>query len=81
MLIFLDEIEPSGGLERLAVNAKVATVLGSIPASFGTVDSGIRWAADEAVSNNVHEKRKNPKNTPLILFADLEGLRIMCTRE
>ncbi len=25
--------------------------------------------------NNVHEKGKNPKNTPLIFFADLEGLR------
>ncbi len=36
-------------LERLAVNAKVATVLCSIPAS-----SGIWVAADEAVLNNVH---------------------------
>jgi hypothetical protein len=41
-------------LERLAVNAKVATDLGSIPASSDTVES--EGAADEAVLNNVHKK-------------------------
>jgi hypothetical protein len=38
----------------LAVNAKVATVLGSIPASSNTVET---WeGADEAVLSNVHKK-------------------------
>ncbi len=36
-------------LERLAANAKVATVLGSIPASSDTVAA----AAEETVLNNV----------------------------
>ncbi len=39
-------------LERLAVNAKVATALGSIPASSDSVKP--EGAADEAVLNNVH---------------------------
>ncbi len=37
-------------LKRLAVNAEVATVLGSIPASYDTVEWG---SADEAVLNKV----------------------------
>ncbi len=41
-------------LERLAVNATVATVLGSVPASSDTVESD--GAAEEAVLNNVHKK-------------------------
>ncbi len=45
-------------LECLAVNAKVATVVGSIPASSNTVGN---WkAGDEAVLNTVHtQKIKN----------------------
>ncbi len=43
-------------LERLAVNAKVATVLGSIPAYFG--HSGILGAAYEAALNYVVKKWK-----------------------
>ena len=39
-------------LNKYAANALVATVLGSIPASIGTVE----WAADEAVLNKVREK-------------------------
>jgi hypothetical protein len=42
----------------LDVNVKVATVLGSIPASSDTVES--EGAADEAVLNNVHKKKKIP---------------------
>ncbi len=45
-------------LERLAAKAKVATVLGLIPASSKTMESG--GAADEAVLNNVNEKKKIP---------------------
>ena len=41
-------------LERPTANAKVAKVLGSIPASSDTVES--EGAADEAVLNNVHKK-------------------------
>jgi hypothetical protein len=39
----------------------VATVLGSIPASFDTVES--EGAAYEAVLNIVHEKKKSNKKT------------------
>jgi hypothetical protein len=39
-------------IERLTANAKIATVLGSIPTSSDTVESG--GATDEAVLNNVH---------------------------
>ncbi len=46
-------------LERLPVNAKVATVLGSIPAS--PRHSGIRGAAYEAVLNNEHKREKSNK--------------------
>ncbi len=66
--IRLDEIQPSGKydlaewLERLAVNAKVATVLGFDPSILR--HCGIWGAADEAVLNNGH-KKKNPKNPPL----------------
>jgi hypothetical protein len=40
-------------LERLTTNAKVATILGLIQASSGTVES--EGAADKAVLNIVHE--------------------------
>jgi hypothetical protein len=50
-------------LERLAVNAKVATVLGSIPASSDTVESV--WRQIEAVFNNVRKKKKNPQKSPI----------------
>jgi hypothetical protein len=50
-------------LERLlAVNAKVATVQGSIPVSSDRVESEV--AADEAVLNNIHKKKKNPIKYP-----------------
>ncbi len=45
-------------LERLTANAVVATVLGSIPASSDTMESGhngIWGAADEAVLNIIHK--------------------------
>jgi hypothetical protein len=42
-------------LERLTVNAEVATVLGSIPASSNTVES--EGVADEAVLNTVNRKK------------------------
>ncbi len=45
------------GLERLTVNAVVATVLGSIPASSDT--GGIWGAADEALLNIVHKEKKS----------------------
>ncbi len=48
--------DPDEWLERLAVNAKVATVLGSIPAS--SEHNGIQGAADEAVLNNVYKKEE-----------------------
>jgi hypothetical protein len=41
----------------LTANVKVATVLGSIPASSDTVES--EGAADEAVLNTVHRRKKN----------------------
>jgi hypothetical protein len=44
-------------LERLAVNAKVATFLGSIPCSI-LRHSEIWGAADEAVLNNEHKKKE-----------------------
>ncbi len=44
-------------LERLNVNAIVATVLGSIPASYDTMKS--KETTDEAVLNKVH--KKSPK--------------------
>jgi hypothetical protein len=44
-------------LEHLAVNAKVATVLGLIPASSDTKES--EGAADEAVLNNIHYKKNS----------------------
>ncbi len=47
---------------RLTANTKVATVLGSIPAS--SRHSGIWGTADEAVSNKVHFKKYNNKNLP-----------------
>ncbi len=50
-------------LERLTVNAVVATVVGLIPASSDTVES--EGAADETVLNKVH---KRPKNPPLKKF-------------
>ncbi len=55
----MDEISISGWdlaewLERLTANAKVATVLGSIPESSDTVES--EGAADEALLNKVHAK-------------------------
>ncbi len=43
-------------LQRLTANAKVAAVLGSIPAS--SDNSGIWEAAEEAVLNKVHEKNQ-----------------------
>jgi hypothetical protein len=49
-------------LERLAANAKVATVLVSIPASSDTVDSEVE--ANKAVLNNVHKKKKSNKKFP-----------------
>ncbi len=45
-------------LERLAANAEVATVLGSIPASSDTVKSD---ESDEAVPNKVLQKIKLQK--------------------
>jgi hypothetical protein len=42
----------------LAVNVKVATVLGWIPASFDTVESE---GAAEAVLKNLHKKKKSKK--------------------
>ncbi len=48
-------------LERLAVNAKIATVLGSIPASTDTVK--YEGAEDEAVLNNLHKNIKIQKTT------------------
>jgi hypothetical protein len=45
----------------LVVNAKVATVLGSIPASSDT------GAADEAVFYNVNKKEKRP-NIVILLY-------------
>jgi hypothetical protein len=52
-------------LEPLTVNAEVATVLGSIPAS-SLRHSGIWGAADEAVLNtvHVHRRRKKSKKSP-----------------
>jgi hypothetical protein len=50
-------------LERLAVNAKAATVLGAIPASSGTVESEGRQIKQVFIT---HIKRKNPKSPPLI---------------
>ncbi len=49
--------------ERLTANAPVATVLGSIPASAGTVKSEVWGAADGAVLNIVRKKnfKKSPK--------------------
>ncbi len=52
-------------LERLTVNAKVATVLGSIPSILR--HSEIWGAADEAVLNNVHKKKKK-KNTEQLSY-------------
>jgi hypothetical protein len=46
-------------LERLAVNAKVATVQGSTPASSDTMKS----EGHEAVLNNVHKKNEIQKIT------------------
>ncbi len=49
-------------LELLAVNAKVATVLGLIPASADTVESERRPMKQCWIT---YIKRKNPKNPPL----------------
>jgi hypothetical protein len=54
----------AGWLERLAVNAKVATVLGSIPASSDTVESEGRQM------KQVCKKKKIPKNPP---FMNIQG--------
>jgi hypothetical protein len=51
---------PASQLKRgygFSANAKAATVLGSIVASLGTVES--EGAADEAVLNKVHKKPVN----------------------
>jgi hypothetical protein len=48
---------------RLTVNAKVASGLGSIPASSNTVE--YKGRVEEAVLNNVHKKKKIIKNPPL----------------
>jgi hypothetical protein len=53
-------------LERLAVNAKVATVLGSIR------QSRIGGAADEAVLNNVHKKYCNNEDMVIPTFCSYE---------
>ncbi len=50
-------------LERLAVNAKVAIVLGFIPASSDTVESERQQMKQCWIT---YIKRKNPKNPPLI---------------
>jgi hypothetical protein len=50
-------------LERLAVNAKVATVLGSIPASSDTVESEGRQMKQYWISYII--KEKNQKKSPL----------------
>jgi hypothetical protein len=59
----MDEIECgwdlADWLKRLAANANVSTVLGSIPASSDTVENC--GAANEAVFNNVHKKEKKIK--------------------
>jgi hypothetical protein len=44
-------------LERLTANAKVATILGSIPASSDTVES--KGQPNEAVVNKVHTKNES----------------------
>jgi hypothetical protein len=56
-------------ISSLAVNVKVATVLGSIPASS---DTGV---ADEAVLNNVHKKIL--KIPPLKNNRDLRSCSLM----
>ncbi len=48
-------------LERLTVNALVATVLGSIPASVGTVES------EERQMKQCWTKKKNPPQKNLVL--------------
>ncbi len=48
---------------RLAVNAKVAAVLGLIPASSDTAELE-GGGADEAVLYNVYKKKKSIKNPP-----------------
>ncbi len=55
----MDEIYGSG-VFGASVNAKVATVLGSIPASSEIGES--EGAADEAVLNNVHNKEKSKRS-------------------
>ncbi len=49
--------------ERLTANAKVATVLGSIPASSDTVESEGRQI--KPMLNKVHWKKKIPKEPPV----------------
>jgi hypothetical protein len=61
----------------LTVNAKVATVLGSIPASSDTVESD--GAADEAELNNVHKNKKS-KKPPLKQFMTSNGNDIEAKR-
>ncbi len=62
----MDEIYPISGLdlaewlERLAVNVKVAKSPGLESSILR--HSGIRGAADEAVLNNVHKKKKSKKS-------------------
>jgi hypothetical protein len=48
-------------LERLAANAEVATVLGSIPASSDTVESEGRQIKQFGIQ---YIEEKNPKNSP-----------------
>jgi hypothetical protein len=53
-------------LERLTANAVVIAVLGSIPASSDTVES--EGAADTAVLNFVHKKKKIFKKSPFTIW-------------
>ncbi len=58
-------------LKRLAVNAKVATVLGYDHSILR--HSGIRGAADEAVLNNIH-KNKKAKESPFKVIRLINSL-------
>jgi hypothetical protein len=63
-------------LEHLAVNAKVATVMGSIPAYFG--HSGILGAAYEAALNYVVKKKfQNLKNPSLKKTSVIDNFLLM----
>jgi hypothetical protein len=54
-------------IERLAVDAKDATDLGSISASSDTMESEGQQMK-KAVLNNMYKKKKSPQNTPLLLL-------------